>query len=115
MQRRRSSYKRAFETSQSRSGVNCRFYDARHTFVTRLAENATVSIETIRHLAGHVNDRMFARYSHIRVQARRNAIATLERGRAEARPFDSKRRAQSLTSDVSNAKHEAEKRKGNEV
>jgi hypothetical protein len=37
-----------------------------------------VSVETIRQLAGHVSDRMLGRYAHIRVQARREAIATLE-------------------------------------
>jgi integrase len=82
------NYKRAFETAQKRSGVSCRFYDARHTFVTRLAEDPSVAVETIRQLAGHVNDRMLARYAHIRVEARRGAIAALERGRLAARPFD---------------------------
>ena len=64
-------------------GVDFRLYDARHTFVTRLAENPTVSEETIRQLAGHVNPRMLARYSHIRAKARREAIATLEGSEAE--------------------------------
>ena len=82
------SYKSAFDTAQRQSGVVCRFYDARHTFVTRLAENPRVSIETIRQLAGHVNDRMLARYAHIRAQARREAIATLERRPAAADPFE---------------------------
>jgi len=72
------SYKSAFDTAQRESGVTCRFYDARHTFVTRLAENPAISNETIRQLAGHVNDQMLARYAHIRVQARRDAIAALE-------------------------------------
>jgi Transposase DDE domain group 1 len=52
--------------------------DARHTFVTRLAENSVVSEETIRQLAGHVSPRMLRQYAHIRVSARRAAIATLE-------------------------------------
>ena len=72
------SYKSAFDTAQRESGVTCRFYDARHTFVTRLAENPAISNETIRQLAGHVNDQMLARYAHIRVQAPRDAIAALE-------------------------------------
>lgn len=55
-----------------------RFYDARHSFVTRLAENPAVSEETIRQLAGHVSTRMLSRYSHVQAQARRDAIATLE-------------------------------------
>jgi integrase len=74
----RFAYKRAFETARRSAEVSCRFYDARHTFVTRLAENPAVSVETIRQLAGHVSERMLSRYAHIRVQARRAAIATLE-------------------------------------
>ena len=75
-----SSYKCAFETARRKADVECRFYDAGHTFITRLAENPTVSEETIHQLAGHVNPKMLERYAHIRVEARRAAIATLERG-----------------------------------
>jgi integrase len=73
------SYKTAFESARQKCRITCRFYDASHTFVTRLAENPTVSVETIRQLAGRAGDRMLGRYAHIRVQARREAIATLER------------------------------------
>ena len=73
-----SSYSSAFETARRKAGIRFRFYDARHTFVTRLAENPSVSDETIRQLAGHVSPRMLGRYAHIRVQARRAAIASLE-------------------------------------
>jgi integrase len=73
-----SSYKTAFETAREKAGLTLRFYDARHTFVTRLAENPGISEETIRQLAGHVSPRMLAHYAHIRVQARRAAIASLE-------------------------------------
>jgi integrase len=74
-----SSYKTAFETAREKAAMAVRFYDARHTFITRLAENPNVSEETIRQLAGHVSPRMLARYAHIRIQARRAAIAGLER------------------------------------
>lgn len=73
------SYKCAYQTARTKAGLNYRLYDARHTFVTRLAENPKISEETIRQLAGHVSPRMLARYAHIRAQARRDAIATLER------------------------------------
>jgi integrase len=76
------SYKRAYKTASAKAGVDYRLYDARHTFVTRLAENPTVSEETIRQLAGHVSPRMLKRYAHIRAQARRDAIATLEPSKA---------------------------------
>lgn len=73
------SYKRAYDTARVKAGVDYRLYDARHTFITRLAENPRISEETIRQLAGHVSPRMLARYAHIRAQARRAAIAALER------------------------------------
>jgi integrase len=60
------SYKRAYKTACAKAGVDYRLYDARPTFVTRLAENPAVSEETIRQLAGHVSPRMLARYAHIR-------------------------------------------------
>jgi integrase len=82
------SYKTAWNTARKVSGVDCRLYDARHTFITRLAENPKNSEETIRQLAGHVSPRMLARYAHIRTQARRDAIATLERSMSEARIAD---------------------------
>jgi integrase len=72
------SYNRAFNTARKKAEVDYRLYDARHTFITRLAENPRVSEETIRQLAGHVSPSMLSRYSHIRTQARRDAIATLE-------------------------------------
>ena len=73
-----SSYRTAFRTARQKAGIRLRFYDARHTFVTRLAENPSVSEETIRQLAGHVSSRMLSRYAHIRAQARRDAISSLE-------------------------------------
>jgi integrase len=73
-----SSYATGFKNARRKAGLSFRFYDARHSFVTRLAENPTVSEETIRQLAGHVSTRMLSRYSHVRAQARRDAIATLE-------------------------------------
>ncbi len=75
---RQWSYKRAFDTARRLAGVECRFYDARHSFITRLAENAAVSEESISQLAGHVSPRMLARYAHIRAEARRAAITALE-------------------------------------
>ena len=37
------SYKRAYKTACARAGVDFRWHDARHTFVTCLAENPTVN------------------------------------------------------------------------
>jgi len=83
-----SSYKHAFKTARKKAGVECRFYDARHTFITRLAENPAVSEETIRQLAGRVNPKMLGRYAHTRVAARRAAIAALEQGSLNSERID---------------------------
>src|SRR5271169_6094328 len=71
-------WKTAWNVARSTAKLKYRWHDARHTFISRLAENANVSEQTITALAGHVSKRMLERYSHIRAQAKRDAIATLE-------------------------------------
>jgi integrase len=51
----------------------------RHTFISRLAENSSVSEQTIKALVGHVSRQMMERYSHIRSQAKQAAIQTLDK------------------------------------
>ena len=70
-------WKKAWRLACQDAGVRYRWHDCRHSFISRLAENPQVSEETIKSLAGHVSKRMLERYSHIRTQAKRNAIAVL--------------------------------------
>lgn len=56
------------------TGVRCRLHDLRHTFATRLAENG-VSESTMLALMGHMSRTMLERYSHIRMAAKRDAVA----------------------------------------
>ena len=74
------SWKKAWREACQRATVRYRWHDLRHTFITRLLENPSASEETIRSLAGHVSKRILERYSHIRTEAKRAAIATLEDG-----------------------------------
>ncbi len=53
-----------------------RFHDLRHHAITELAESQ-VSDQTIMAIAGHVSQKMLARYSHVRSTARRQAVAVL--------------------------------------
>src|SRR5204863_2489027 len=53
-----------------------RFHDLRHLAITELAESQ-VSDRTIMAIAGHVSQKMLARYSHVRSEARRQAVAAL--------------------------------------
>jgi integrase len=61
-----------------------RFHDLRHHAITELAESQ-VSDQTIMAIAGHVSQKMLARYSHVRSEARRQAVMALS-----ARPTKSK-------------------------
>jgi hypothetical protein len=53
--------------------VNCRWHDARHTFISKLGEGRN-SDRTIMALAGHVSKKMLERYSHISNEAKRQAV-----------------------------------------
>ena len=55
-----------------------RLHDLRHTFVSRLAESASISEQTIRSLAGHVSRQMLEHYSHVRSAAKQSAIHFLD-------------------------------------
>jgi integrase len=72
------SWRKAWLDACKKAGVKYRWHDLRHTFISRLAENANVSEQTIRSLAGHVSRQMLERYSHIRSQAKHAAIRALE-------------------------------------
>jgi integrase len=54
-----------------------RFHDLRHHSITRLAE-AGVPDQTLMAIAGHVSREMLEHYSHIRMAAKREAVAALE-------------------------------------
>ena len=58
------------------ASVSCRLHDLRHTFATRLAENG-VPESTMLALMGHMSRAMLERYSHIRMAAKRQAVAGL--------------------------------------
>ncbi|MGH9357699.1 MAG: tyrosine-type recombinase/integrase, partial [Terriglobia bacterium] len=68
----RVTWKKAWQVVLERAGLDYRWHDARHTFVSRLCENPAVSETTIMALAGHVSKRMMERYSHVRTQAKRD-------------------------------------------
>jgi integrase len=76
-------WKRAWHTAKKQAGVECRMHDLRHCFITKLAETQT-SDQTIMSLAGHLNRKMLERYSHIRAEAKRQAVASLDE--RDARP-----------------------------
>jgi len=72
------SWKVAWTAARTKAGVSCRWHDLRHTFVSRMAEGQA-SEATIMALAGHLSRNMMERYSHVRNEAKRGAIAALDR------------------------------------
>ncbi len=54
-----------------------RFHDLRHHCITKLAE-AGVPDHTLMSIAGHVSRDMLEHYSHIRMQAKRDAVSALD-------------------------------------
>lgn len=78
LERPMGSWRKAWLGACKRAGVRYRWHDLRHTFVSRLAESASISEQTIRSLAGHVSRQMLEHYSHIRSHAKQSAIRCLE-------------------------------------
>jgi integrase len=50
------SWRREWRKVLKDTGLQYRWHDLLHTFITRLAENPNISEETIRSLAGHVSE-----------------------------------------------------------
>jgi hypothetical protein len=59
-----------------------RFHDLRHQAITELAESKA-SDQTIMSIAGHVSRKMLAHYSHVRLDAKRNALDSLAMERSK--------------------------------
>jgi integrase len=72
------SWRSAWRKLTRRAGLGgLRFHDLRHHCITRLAE-AGVAEQTLMAIAGHVSREMLEHYSHIRMQAKRDAVSMLE-------------------------------------
>jgi integrase len=62
-----------------------RFHDLRHQAITEMAENENVSDATLMAMAGHLSRRMMEHYSHVRMEAKRKAVAALGGGLIKSR------------------------------
>ncbi len=56
-------------------------YNLRHQTITELYEDPNISEGTVEAIAGHQSARMKATYSHIRIEAKREALERLSRNR----------------------------------
>jgi|SRR3984957_2605947 hypothetical protein len=53
-------------------------HDLRHHAITKLAESPEASEQTIMSIAGHVSREMLEHYSHVRQEAKRRAVESLD-------------------------------------
>ena len=71
-----TSIKTAWSNARKRTGVEGRMHDSRHTLITELSESGAGD-QTIMDIAGHVSRQMLKHYSHIRMQAKRDALQVI--------------------------------------
>ncbi len=67
-----------FKKAAGKIGVQARFHDLRHSFVT-LARQAGVERSVIKTVTGHATDHMFEHYNHVDQGDARQAVRTMER------------------------------------
>lgn len=77
---RRAASARHWRSLSAEAGLKgLRFHDLRHHAITKLCE-AGAPEATIMSMAGHVSRAMLEHYSHIRLEAKRTAIAAISTG-----------------------------------
>ena len=73
-----TTLKSSWEAVRATAGVKCRLHDLRHGFCTKLGES-NASEAVMLDMMGHMSVAMLRRYSHVRSQARREAITAMEK------------------------------------
>ena len=73
------SWKKAWSTAKKEAKVECRMHDLRHNFISALAQTLTPDA-TIQAISGHLSRKMLEHYSHVRAEAKRRAVESLEIG-----------------------------------
>ena len=75
--RPQKSWRSAWRSLRKAAGLpRLRFHDLKHHAITELAESQA-SDQTIMAIAGHVSPKMLAHYSHVRIEAKRQALDAL--------------------------------------
>jgi len=86
-----TTLKTAWDTVRRNSKVTGRWHDHRHTLITDLAESGAGE-QTIMDIAGHVSRNMLKHYSHIRMEAKRDALESLVKQPTRKRSLETARK-----------------------
>jgi len=73
-----AGWKTSWTTCRKNAGVECRWHDLRHTFISNLGEHK-VGEQTLMALTGHLSRKMLERYSHARKESKRAAVRLLDK------------------------------------
>jgi Phage integrase family len=73
-----TTLKTVWNTIREKAWIKGRCHYNRHTLITELAESGAGD-QTIMDIAGHVSKQMLKHYSHIRMEAKRNALEAIVR------------------------------------
>ena len=83
-----TTFKTAWNTIKRNAGVEGRWHDCRHTFITECLESG-MSTATLKSLVGHVSNRILEHYAHSNVERAREGVERLDAYReAELVKFD---------------------------
>lgn len=72
------SWKSAWQQAKKTAKVDCRWHDLRHSAISRIAAGGATD-GTIQAIAGWMSSKMIERYSHIWNEAKRRAVAVLDK------------------------------------
>lgn len=88
-----AGWKSSWTTCRKLAGVQCRWHDLRHTFISRMGENR-VADQTLLALTGQLSRKVLERYSHARNESKRAAVKMLDTlaGQNESPHFPHSRR-----------------------
>jgi integrase len=73
------SFATAWKTAKKAAGIECRWHDLRHSFASRVAAGGAAD-QTLQELLGWMSPKMIKRYSHVRAEAKRRAVAVFDVG-----------------------------------
>jgi integrase len=71
------SFATAWGTAKRAAGASCRWHDLRHSAASQIAAGGATD-QTLQALPGWMSPKMIEKYSHVRAEAKRRAVAVFD-------------------------------------